>query len=189
MRQEDGRGVVVDHQARLCAGQPHQQRRGVIVARAAAAGHQVILQVAVAGGQGRDRGAGLLAEGGAAQIGVNDDAGGVYDRLQAGAQGHLHLLLHLAGQVGQRGAGGALLDGGARLFQHGARCGQRQGVTGLRLQINRQRKQQLVHRRQTAQFFSHRHLLPISSMTAQATAQTPGPRNKYAAGRTPTASQ
>ena len=85
--EQDGRGVVVDHQRVLGAGQAAQQIHRVDVARAALAGIQVVLQVAVAAAghlHGRLRG---VAERRPAQVGVDQHPGGVDNGAQRGT-GH-----------------------------------------------------------------------------------------------------
>lgn len=74
--EQDRGGVVVDHDPVLRSGHRPDQARQVRVARAALAALQVKLQVEIAGrlGQGRDRG---LAQRRAAEVGVQDHAGGV----------------------------------------------------------------------------------------------------------------
>jgi len=85
-RQEQRRGVVVHGDGRLGAGDAPQQPFYVLVAAAALAGGEVELEVAVAVAHGRHRGDGLVRQGRAAEVGVDDDAGGVDDGPQAGAQ-------------------------------------------------------------------------------------------------------
>ena len=81
--QQHGGGVVVGDQGVLGAGQPAQQVGDQAVARAALAGVEVVLQVGVALASLARRLQGRRAERRAAEIGVDDDARGVQDRLQA----------------------------------------------------------------------------------------------------------
>ena len=76
-REQHGCGVVVDDQGGLRAGQPPQDRGGVVLARAAAALAEVVLEVRVAA---RDRVHPLQCfprERCAPEIGMDDHAGGV----------------------------------------------------------------------------------------------------------------
>ncbi len=79
-------GVVVDHGRRLGAGQLAEQLLDDAVAAAAPAGLQVDLQAAVAGGGLGDAAEGVCGQGGAAEVGVQDDAGGVDHRAEAGGE-------------------------------------------------------------------------------------------------------
>jgi hypothetical protein len=82
-REEHGCGVVVDDKRRLGARQALQDPCQVILARAAAAGVEVVLEVGVSGTdlhRPRERGRG---ERRAPQIGVHEHAGRVHDAAQA----------------------------------------------------------------------------------------------------------
>src|SRR5215212_7561792 len=75
---EQGRSrAVVDDQGILGAGQLLEERHGMVVARAAGAGGQVILQVRVVPGGLDDRRRRPLRQYRAAQVGVEDYPGGV----------------------------------------------------------------------------------------------------------------
>ena len=77
--EQQRRGVVVDHQRRLGPGRRPQQALGAAVAVAAAPGLEVELEVAVGveeGGQGRGD---LGRQRSPAEVGVDQDAGGVED--------------------------------------------------------------------------------------------------------------
>ena len=75
-------GVVGDGEPGLGAGQRGDQRRDGVLARAAAARREVELEVGVAAGDGVGRGQRLAGERRAAEVGVDDHAGGVHDRPQ-----------------------------------------------------------------------------------------------------------
>ena len=85
------------------------------MARAALAALQVELQVAVAAGDRLHGGQRLVGEGGAAQVGVDDDAGGVDDGPQGGCyygadaldEGRDNRVVGRAGPAGGDGAPGA----------------------------------------------------------------------------------
>ena len=76
----------------LGAGQLCQQPAEVVVARAARAGVEVVLQVGVAAGNRATRSSAAVGEGRPAEVGVHDDAGCVQHRTQAG--GAVEQLLH-----------------------------------------------------------------------------------------------
>ena len=95
--EEERGGVVVDDEGRA-AEDGFEQGAGVDVAAAALAGGEVVFEVSVAGGGGE------AGQGGAAEVGVEDDAGGVDD----GAQGR--------GLPGGEGGGGGLFDGVGERF-------------------------------------------------------------------------
>ena len=80
--QEDGRGVVVDDQRVLGAGEAPQETVHVGVARSAFLGHEIQLQIAVGRGDRRHPGDRGVAEEGAAEIGVENDPGGIDDRAE-----------------------------------------------------------------------------------------------------------
>ena len=62
-REQHRGGVVVDDERRLGAGQPAKQRREVVLARAARAGREVVLEVRVAGRGSRTRSSAASASG------------------------------------------------------------------------------------------------------------------------------
>ena len=83
-REQHRSRVVVDHDRRLGSGQPPQQRRKVILARAARARREVVLQVRVAGrlAYALERG---LGERRPAEVRMQEDPGGVDDAPECGA--------------------------------------------------------------------------------------------------------
>src|SRR6266566_7695971 len=82
-REKDGGGVVVDDQRSLGAGQPAQDRRDVVLAGAAGAFGEVVLEVRVAAADLDDPREGLLGERRAAEIRVDDHARRVEHASQA----------------------------------------------------------------------------------------------------------
>ena len=102
--EEECGGVVVDDEGGFCAGEGAEEPVGVMVAGAAGSGGEVEFEVGVAGG---DFGHGLdggVAEGGAAEVGVDDDAGGVDDGAERAFGGGAEEAGGGAGDFG--GAGG-----------------------------------------------------------------------------------
>ena len=80
--EEDRAGVVVDHHGGLGPGDLTEQALDVGIAAAALALFQVVFKVAVPGGYGGHMLRCLPAQGRAAQVGVQYDAGGVDDPAQ-----------------------------------------------------------------------------------------------------------
>ena len=114
--EEDGSGIVVDGDGRR-AEQVFEQRRGVGVALAAASGAEIVFQVAVAGEQS------VLAERGAAEVGVEHDAGGVDDAAQRRLFPILEGFGYGSGDIGRGGFAGEDVcpcgfDGAARLREY-----------------------------------------------------------------------
>ncbi len=145
--QEHRGGVVVDGGRRLGAGQLAQQPFEVVVAVAAAAGGDVVLEVARPAhhrGHGLDR---LLGEHRAAEVGVQHRAGEVEHRPQRGrrALGETPPALALeARRVEGRGGGGAqLVEQAARRLQHAVAAVRRDQ------RAQRRRGQQAVDRRRS----------------------------------------
>ncbi len=87
--EEQGGGVVVDGHGGLGAGDAAQEGLDVLVAAAALAGFEVVLEVAVAARDCRHGGDGGVRERRAAEVGVNDDAGGVDHGTQGRGQGRI----------------------------------------------------------------------------------------------------
>ncbi len=76
-REQHGRGVVVDDERRLGAGQAPQERRAMILPRPACAVGEVVLEVRVAARDLLDAGQCRLRERRAAEVRVQDDTAGV----------------------------------------------------------------------------------------------------------------
>ena len=124
-REQHGRGVVVDDERRLGAGQPPQDRRAVILPRAALAGVEVVLEVRVAAPHLDDALERLLGERRPAEVRVDDDAGRVEHAAQPRrARSASSSRSRAARSPGSR-AGADLL---ARALDHGTR-----GVDGERI--------------------------------------------------------
>jgi len=81
-REHERTGRVVDGHAGLGTGQARNQWTDVSLAGAALAGRQVELEIGIAARTGRDRRHGLGGQRRAAEVGVDDDAGGVDDGAQ-----------------------------------------------------------------------------------------------------------
>ena len=75
--EEDGGGVVVDDQRRLCAGEVAKQRCDVVLARAARAFLEVVLEIRVPARDLLDALEGAGRERGSAEVRVDDDSGRV----------------------------------------------------------------------------------------------------------------
>ena len=124
--EQDGGGAIVDDDGGFGAGQAFEEMRGVDVALAACAGFEIVFEIGVLRGGAAKFFDGGFGERRAAKIGVQDDAGGVDDRLKRAGEDLLDrgrdvflesrgvepsglCDLHVAGdfgaQVGQRGAG------------------------------------------------------------------------------------
>ena len=102
---EHRRRVVVGHQRIFCPGQFSQQSAHMGMARAAFAGFKIVFKICVALGDLDDGLKAFLAERRSPQIGIDDDAGGVEYRAQAGALLLLEKLIDLGGDGFQRWAG------------------------------------------------------------------------------------
>ncbi len=85
-REQQRRGVVVDHQRRLGAGHRPQQAVDPAVAISAPAGLEVELEIAVGVEQRRQRLGDLRRQGRTAEVGVDQDAGGVEHPAQRSPQ-------------------------------------------------------------------------------------------------------
>ena len=114
------RGVVVGDHRGLGAGEPAEQALGVHVPCAAPPGLQVVLEVRVAGGQLGHASGGRGGQRGAAEVGMDDDAGGVDGAAERGPDAR-----------GEPRAGRGL-DGGGRLVGRG-RGGAAGGHRGAQL--------------------------------------------------------
>ncbi len=91
--QKDSGGVVVDDQRCFGAAEPAEEFLGVAVARSPPPGLQIVFQIGIADRHSVHRPPGLGAKRCAAQVGVDDDAGGVDGWQQGGAHlGHQPLL-------------------------------------------------------------------------------------------------
>jgi hypothetical protein len=108
--EQDGGGVVVDDQGSFRAGETLEQSFGMHQARAAPAARQVVFEVGVAERDGLDGLQGGGAERGAAEVGVQDNAGGVDD--------------------GEEGGGGPLAQQGGGVLQETGLVGDGLGVGG-----------------------------------------------------------
>ena len=95
---QDGGGVVVDHQSRLGPGQLLEQPDHMAVAGAPLTRGQIVFQVAVGPGQLGDGLEGRFGQERPAQVGVNHHPGGVDSSAQAGPVG---LLGQIQGPIGQ----------------------------------------------------------------------------------------
>ena len=119
--QHDGGGVIVDHHGTLGAGEAAQQLFHMVVAASPMARLHVILQRGIAPCDvvyGVRRPVGQAAT---AQIGMENDAGGVDDRPQRRQGLPCRHPADPVAQLLQRGEGRHLAaeDGGAQLLQHG----------------------------------------------------------------------
>ena len=94
-REQHGGGVVVDDERRLGAGQRAQERREVVLARAARARVEVVLEVRVAAADLDDAVERRLRERRAAEVRVDEHAGRVEHAPQRGPGGR--------GELGERG--------------------------------------------------------------------------------------
>src|SRR5439155_13746957 len=141
-REEDGRGVVVDDEGRLGAGQAAQDGRDVVLPRAAPSAREVVLEVRVAPtdlGHPFERRA---RERRAAEVRVHDHAGGVQHAAEPEAA-HRGELVDRAGRDVPRFAAGP--DRLPRPLE--SRPGRLDGET-VRCPGEPRVAQQLVHRRQ-----------------------------------------
>src|SRR5579871_6148489 len=75
--EEDGGGAVVDDDSRFGAGEAFEELRGVNIALAAGAHFEVVLEIRILRGGAAEFFDGGFGERGAAEVGVEDDAGGV----------------------------------------------------------------------------------------------------------------
>ena len=124
---EQHRGrVVVDDDRRLGAGEPAQQRRQVILARAAGAGGEVVLEVGVAA-RGRDPLERRLGERRAAEVRVHEHAGGVQDAAERRPprRGELHVEPRRADRPARRRPGSPRARARARPARPRPRAGRR----------------------------------------------------------------
>ena len=118
--EEDGGGVVVDGEGGFGAGELLEEGFQLGVASAALAGVEVVFEVGVAvGGLVGGLGGGA-AEGGAAEVGVNDYAGGVDYGAGLGVGGLVDAAADLGGDLVQSVGGGALSDALAGGVEFGA---------------------------------------------------------------------
>ena len=120
-RKQDRGGVVVDDQRRLGTREPAQERREVILARAAGAAREVVLEVGVARGLAHPRQR-ALGERRAAEIRVHEHPGCVEHAAQSRPARRRQLGGQPRAQVAGIGAGADLL---ARTFEHRSRCRRR----------------------------------------------------------------
>ena len=100
-RDHQRRRVVVDHQGRLGAGERRQQPLGAAVALPAAAGVEVDLQVAIGVEERREAPRHGCRQRRAAEVGVEEDAGGVEHPPQRVAEQRLDALGDAAGKTAQ----------------------------------------------------------------------------------------
>jgi hypothetical protein len=140
--QQRGR-VVVDDDRRLRSREPAQQRRQVVLARAARAGGEVVLEVRVAA-RGRDALERRRGERGAAEVRVHDDAGRVEHAPERRPPRRAERLVESRPQVAGVGAGADLL---ARPLEHLPGGRDRERIVAA--------ANELVHRRKIPQ--SHRN--------------------------------
>ena len=124
--QQHGRGVVVGDDRVFGAGQTPQQIGDQVVARAALAPVQVVLEIRVALGCVAGRVQGRLTERRAAQIGVDDYTRRVQDGPQARLSGFAHTLLDQPRQIIQSERPAAVPRGATGLVEDVARGLQRQ---------------------------------------------------------------
>lgn len=118
--EQDGGGVVVDDEGGFGAGEAFEQVFGMAVAGATGAFGEVVFQVGVAerGVHGLD---GRAAKGGAAQVGVEDDAGGVDDGLEGGGRPGVEEVGRADDQRFEiRGFAAEGLEAGASFIERGA---------------------------------------------------------------------
>ena len=150
-RKKDGRGVVVDDERVLRAGQYTQQSGGVGMTATPLPGFQVILQRAVALSQVDDLGLRRLAERASAQIRVNDHTGGVDDGAQGGCLGCDYAAVDPFSPLFLCGGWLPAVDGVARGVELRTRgCGDRAASVFCRERGDLGTLQQLVHRWQSA---------------------------------------
>ena len=130
-REQHRRGVVVDDERRLGAGQPPEQRREVVLARAARSGREVVLQVRVSGRLPHvlER---SLGEWRPTQVRVHDHAGGVEDAAQRRPPCRHERFGQPLGQVAGLRAGADLLAGAV---EHGPRRDDRKRVVDVAHQL------------------------------------------------------
>ena len=117
-REQHRRRVVVDDERGLGAGQPAQDRGDVVLARAARAGVEVVLEVRVAAADLAHALERRLGERRPAEVRVHDHAGRVEDAPQAGARARRRAPRAPARQVARLAAGADLLP---RPLEHRAR--------------------------------------------------------------------
>ena len=112
-REQQRRRVVVDHQRSLGAGEGGDETLDAAVAGAPRALVDVVLEVGVALGGAGDGGLCIVAERGAAQVGVDDDAGGVDDGRGRGSPEGVRGRRHGLSERVDGGRGAAAGDGGS----------------------------------------------------------------------------
>ena len=108
--QERGR-VVVDDERGLGAGEPAQQRREVVLARAARAAREVVLEVRVAGRPRATRSSAACGQRRAAEVRVHEHARRVEHAAQSRPPRRRELRRQPLAQVARIGAGADLLAG------------------------------------------------------------------------------
>jgi hypothetical protein len=116
-REQDGGRVVVDHERRLGAGQPAQDRGDVVLPRAPCALGEVVLEVRVAAGDLAQPVERLLRQRCAAEVGVDDHAGCVQDAPETRPTDLLELGPQAGGEVARLDARADLLSS---LVEHAA---------------------------------------------------------------------
>ena len=140
-REQHRGGVVVDDERRLGAGQPAEQRRDVVLARAARARREVVLEVRVAGWRPRTRSSAASASGARPRFVWTITPVALSTRRSAGRRAAASSRARRSPQVARLGAGVDLL---ARPLEHGrAAVATASGSSTL--------AHQLVDRRQVAQ--------------------------------------
>jgi hypothetical protein len=113
--EQDGAGVVVDHQGGFGARQLAQEGFEVSLPSTAFAARQVVFEAGVSGGRDQSPD-GVFAQRRSAEIRVQDDAGGVDDRLQRRRQARLEPPAGAVDDGVRRRYGDALCGGGAGSF-------------------------------------------------------------------------
>src|SRR5262249_52638452 len=104
-RGQDGSSVVVDYEGRLGAGQSAENRGHVVLARATSALPEVVFEVRVAAGDRAYLLQRVRRQRSAAEIRVDDHAGGVDDTAEARSSYRLELGLDALAEVAGVGAG------------------------------------------------------------------------------------
>ena len=153
-REQHRGGVVVDDDRGLGAGQPAQQRRQVVLARAARAGGEVVLEIRVAA-RGRDPVERGLRQRCAAEIRVHEHAGRVEDAAQRRPACCRERFAEPGAQVARLRPGPDLLP---RALEHLPRGRDRERVVAP--------AHELVHRRKVSQPHGH-ECNPASAATLQ----------------------
>ena len=183
-RQHGGARAVVDHVRSFRAEQLAEQRLHVRAAMTAAAGGQVDLEVRIAGGDFGDPRHRLGMERRAAQVGVQDHAGGV-DHPAQPRRGLIGDQLQHAGIRHRLAVGrSSRLQARARLRDGRAHARLGRGAPGLRSRLaHRGPREHLVHRGKSAQGRVHacrvcRPFLRRQILQACGDAQRPGPAGR-----------